>query len=144
MDLLSDFEAPDPVTEVLRAVRIRSTVYCRSVLGAPWGFGVTAHGNSAFHVVTTGTCTAETTRGPSGELAGEVALSRSAFSARFRHLVGEPPTRYITRTVSRARSRPRYRHAHLGRPWVASREARPPSLRNSRSASVGAMSAARW
>jgi AraC-like DNA-binding protein len=56
MDLLSDFEAPDPVSEVLRAVRIRSTVYCRSVMGAPWGFGVTAHGNPAFHVVTTGTC----------------------------------------------------------------------------------------
>jgi AraC family transcriptional regulator, alkane utilization regulator len=56
MDLLSDFEAPDPVSEVLRAVRIRSTVYCRSVMGAPWGFGVRAHGNPAFHVVTTGTC----------------------------------------------------------------------------------------
>jgi AraC-like DNA-binding protein len=56
MDLLSDFEAPDPVSEVLRAVRIRSTVYCRSVMGAPWGFGVTGHGNPAFHVVTTGTC----------------------------------------------------------------------------------------
>ena len=55
MELLSDFDA-DPVTEVLRAVRIRSTVYCRSVMGAPWGFGVTGHGNPAFHVVTTGTC----------------------------------------------------------------------------------------
>jgi AraC family transcriptional regulator, alkane utilization regulator len=64
MDLLSDFEAPDPVSEVLRAVRIRSTVYCRSVMGAPWGFGVTAHGNSAFHVVTTGTCWLEVDGGP--------------------------------------------------------------------------------
>jgi transcriptional regulator GlxA family with amidase domain len=33
-----------------------------------------------------------------GELAAEVALSRSAFSARFRQLVGESPKRYITRT----------------------------------------------
>jgi transcriptional regulator GlxA family with amidase domain len=33
-----------------------------------------------------------------GELATEVALSRSAFAARFRHLVGESPSRYITRT----------------------------------------------
>ena len=56
MDLLSDFDAPDPVSEVLRSIRIRSTVYCRSVLGAPWGFGVTGHGNPAFHMVTTGTC----------------------------------------------------------------------------------------
>jgi AraC-like DNA-binding protein len=56
MELLSDFETPDPVSEVLRAVRVRSTVYCRSEMGAPWGFGVTAHGNPAFHVVTAGTC----------------------------------------------------------------------------------------
>jgi AraC family transcriptional regulator, alkane utilization regulator len=56
MDLLSDFSAADPVSEVLRAVRIRSTVYCRSVMGAPWGFGVTARGNPTFHVVTTGSC----------------------------------------------------------------------------------------
>jgi AraC-like DNA-binding protein len=33
-----------------------------------------------------------------GELAAEVALSRSAFSARFRQVVGESPKRYITRT----------------------------------------------
>jgi len=33
-----------------------------------------------------------------GELAGEVALSRSAFSARFHKVVGESPKRYITRT----------------------------------------------
>src|SRR5829696_780010 len=64
MDLLSDFDAPDPVSEVLRAVRIRSTVYCRSMLGAPWGFGVTGHGNPAFHVVTTGTCWLEVDGGP--------------------------------------------------------------------------------
>ena len=64
MDLLSEFEASDPVSEVLRAVRIRSTVYCRSVMGAPWGFGVTAHGNPAFHVVTTGTCWLEVDGSP--------------------------------------------------------------------------------
>src|SRR4029077_4455211 len=32
-----------------------------------------------------------------GELAREVTLSRSAFSARFRELVGESPQRYMTR-----------------------------------------------
>jgi AraC-like DNA-binding protein len=31
------------------------------------------------------------------ELADAVALSRSAFSARFTHLVGEPPVKYLTR-----------------------------------------------
>jgi len=33
-----------------------------------------------------------------GELASKVALSRSAFSARFRELAGESPMQYITRT----------------------------------------------
>jgi transcriptional regulator GlxA family with amidase domain len=33
-----------------------------------------------------------------GELAGKVALSRSAFAARFRELAGESPLRYVTRT----------------------------------------------
>jgi AraC-like DNA-binding protein len=37
-------------------VRVRSTVYCRSLMRAPWGFGVQAHGNPAFHVVVSGRC----------------------------------------------------------------------------------------
>ena len=56
MQLLSDFDALDPVSHLLRLVRVRSTVYCRSVMGAPWGFGVAAHGNPTFHVVTAGSC----------------------------------------------------------------------------------------
>src|SRR5207248_8766495 len=48
--------APDVVSDLLRAVRVRSTVYCRSHMGAPWGFGVEAHGNPSFHVVTDGRC----------------------------------------------------------------------------------------
>jgi hypothetical protein len=54
MDLLNDFNPADPISQVLRVIRIRSTVYCRSDMGAPWGFGVRAHGNPAFHVVTSG------------------------------------------------------------------------------------------
>jgi AraC-like DNA-binding protein/mannose-6-phosphate isomerase-like protein (cupin superfamily) len=56
MELLNDFDAADPISQLLRLVRIRSTVYCRSDMGAPWGFGVEAHGNPAFHVVTAGRC----------------------------------------------------------------------------------------
>jgi AraC-like DNA-binding protein len=56
MDLQNDFDATDPVTQLLRAVRVRSTVYCRSAMRAPWGFGVEAHGNPTFHVVTIGKC----------------------------------------------------------------------------------------
>ena len=56
MQLLSDFDPSDQVSQLLRVIRIRSTVYCRSQMAAPWGFGVEAHGNPAFHVVTAGHC----------------------------------------------------------------------------------------
>jgi AraC family transcriptional regulator, alkane utilization regulator len=56
VELLSDFDTSDPVSQVLRLLRIRSTVYCRSIMRAPWGFGVEPHGNPAFHVVTAGSC----------------------------------------------------------------------------------------
>jgi AraC family transcriptional regulator, alkane utilization regulator len=56
VDLLSDFDPADPVSEVLRVIRVRSTIYCRSELRAPWGFGVDGHGSPAFHVVTDGRC----------------------------------------------------------------------------------------
>src|ERR1700680_787638 len=56
MDLLNDFNPADPISQLLRVIRIRSTVYCRSLLSAPWGFGVQAHCNPAFHVVTSGGC----------------------------------------------------------------------------------------
>jgi AraC-like DNA-binding protein len=146
MELLTDFDGADPVGWILRVIRDRSTVYCRSLLGVPWGFGVKAHGNPAFHVVTSGSCSLHVDGEPGhltlgtgdlvvvpagrrhwirddpttgaaeiaaaidlihrepdrawtvGDAAAGVALSRSAFSARFRELVGEPPRRYITRT----------------------------------------------
>src|SRR3974377_229300 len=56
MDPLSEFKAGDPISQLLRVVRGRSTVYCRSLMRAPWGFRVEAHGNPAFHVVTSGRC----------------------------------------------------------------------------------------
>jgi AraC-like DNA-binding protein len=56
MERLSNPDSSDQVSQLLRAIRIRSTVYCRSLMGAPWGFGVEAHGNPAFHVVTSGHC----------------------------------------------------------------------------------------
>jgi AraC-like DNA-binding protein len=54
MELLNDPNATDPVSRVLRAAEVRSTVYCRSHMSAPWGLGVEPHGNPAFHVVTSG------------------------------------------------------------------------------------------
>jgi AraC-like DNA-binding protein len=46
----------DSIDALLRGLRVSSTVFCRSKLGAPWGFGVRAHGLAAFHVVTAGEC----------------------------------------------------------------------------------------
>lgn len=56
MDTLTRTAAPDVVSDLLDSVRVRSTVYCRSDMRAPWGFGVQAHGNPSFHVVTDGDC----------------------------------------------------------------------------------------
>ena len=46
----------DLVSELLDTVRVRSTIYGRSDMRAPWGFGVAAHGDPSFHVVTAAAC----------------------------------------------------------------------------------------
>jgi AraC family transcriptional regulator, alkane utilization regulator len=56
VELLRDGGDTDVVSEVLRSLRVRSTVWCRSQLRAPWGFGTDAGGTAAFHVVTAGCC----------------------------------------------------------------------------------------
>lgn len=56
MQRLGRFEQGDGVTELLRAARVQSTLWCRSELGAPWGLGIEAHGEPAFHVVASGEC----------------------------------------------------------------------------------------
>jgi AraC-like DNA-binding protein/quercetin dioxygenase-like cupin family protein len=64
MRLLNEHRYDDPVSQILRVVRIRGTVYCRSRMSAPWGFGVEAHGHPAFHVVTSGRCWLEADGAP--------------------------------------------------------------------------------
>jgi AraC family transcriptional regulator, alkane utilization regulator len=56
MELLHGAGRDDVVSELLRSVRVRSTIWCRSELRAPWGFGTDASGTAAFHVVTAGRC----------------------------------------------------------------------------------------
>src|SRR6266536_1170215 len=76
MELLGDFDPSDQVSQLLRVIRIRSSIYCRSLMGAPWGFGVEARGNPAFHVVTAGGCWLEVDGEP-GQIplaAGDLAL----------------------------------------------------------------------
>lgn len=53
----------DPFGEVLRALRVAGTFYCRSELTAPWGLGLPAEpGWVWFHVVTEGRCTLSSER----------------------------------------------------------------------------------
>src|SRR2546421_7833229 len=54
METLLEAHAADPVGKLLELLRVRSTVYCRSVMRAPWGFGVVARPVAGFHLVTQG------------------------------------------------------------------------------------------
>ena len=56
MERLSRSHPDDGVSEMLRSLRIRTTVFCRSDMQAPWGFGVRAHGRAAFHILLEGAC----------------------------------------------------------------------------------------
>src|SRR5207244_620416 len=46
----------DGVSELLRAVKVHSTVYCLSDLSAPWGFQVEDSTAAKFHLVLEGSC----------------------------------------------------------------------------------------
>src|SRR5262245_66235669 len=55
MRLLND--APgDAVTELLATLKVSSSVYCLSDLGAPWGFAVDGENVAKFHLVLEGAC----------------------------------------------------------------------------------------
>src|SRR5581483_1343565 len=55
-DRLTNPARRDAVDALLRDVRVTSTLYCRSILTAPWGFGVQARQLAAFHLVASGGC----------------------------------------------------------------------------------------
>ena len=44
----------DAVSEVLRAFAVRSTIFCRSELRAPWAFRVEGESVAKFHLVLEG------------------------------------------------------------------------------------------
>jgi AraC-like DNA-binding protein len=54
MEALAPSEQADPVSDALRALSIRSTVFCLSDLSAPWGFRVVGAGVAKFHFVLAG------------------------------------------------------------------------------------------
>jgi AraC-like DNA-binding protein len=51
MRRLSELPSDDVLSEVLRAVRVRSTVWCLSDLAEPWAFGVAPREAASFHLV---------------------------------------------------------------------------------------------
>jgi len=55
MERLTD-HPQDAVTEVLRAVKVHSTVYCLSELHAPWGLRIGRDAAAKFHLVLEGGC----------------------------------------------------------------------------------------
>jgi AraC-like DNA-binding protein len=56
MQKLTHFRPEDVLTDVLRAVHVQGTLYCRSTMNAPWGFRVPRRDTSSFHVITGGQC----------------------------------------------------------------------------------------
>ena len=60
---------------MLNAVRVRSVVYCRSELGAPWGFRVAESPQAKFHLVLRGPANVSLDNGDSAALeAGDLVL----------------------------------------------------------------------
>jgi AraC-like DNA-binding protein len=55
MDRLNP-RATDSVSSLLNAIKVHSSVFCLSDLGAPWGFGVAASKIAKFHLVLEGKC----------------------------------------------------------------------------------------
>lgn len=55
MELLTRFQE-DVLTDILQSIRLRSTLYCRANMGAPWGFRVSERAVASFHIVTGGKC----------------------------------------------------------------------------------------
>src|SRR5215469_236036 len=62
MDRLNP-SATDPVSSLLNAVKVHSSVFCLSDLGAPWGFEVAASKIAKFHLVLEGKCWLQPERG---------------------------------------------------------------------------------
>jgi hypothetical protein len=83
----------DAVTELLAALRVRSTVYCLSELREPWGFEVGGVNVAKFHLVLAGSCWLSLAGHEPAELhAGDlVILSRGE-----RHAMSDRPGSPVT------------------------------------------------
>jgi len=55
MDLLTQFK-DDVLRDILESMHLRTSLYCRAHLSAPWGLYVPQRDVSVFHIVTRGSC----------------------------------------------------------------------------------------
>jgi AraC-like DNA-binding protein len=64
----------DEFSTLLGAIQVRSVVYCRSELGAPWGFRVAESPQAKFHIVLSGAATLSVDTGEAMEPGETVAV----------------------------------------------------------------------
>jgi AraC-like DNA-binding protein/mannose-6-phosphate isomerase-like protein (cupin superfamily) len=55
MEPLTQFQE-DVLADLLQSIHMRSTLYCRAKMSAPWGFRVSNREVASFHIVTRGAC----------------------------------------------------------------------------------------
>ncbi len=90
MPVLTHFPSPDLLSQVLSAISLRSVVFCRCELRAPWGFRVPKREMTGFHVITAGRCRLEMAE-PKTDVevaAGDLLL----FPHGHAHQMRDPPT----------------------------------------------------
>src|SRR5256885_5833425 len=55
MEPLTRFQE-DVLANLLQSIHLKSALYCRAKMSAPWGFRVSPREVASFHIVTGGTC----------------------------------------------------------------------------------------
>jgi AraC-like DNA-binding protein len=101
----------DPVSELLGTVRVRSSIFCRSELLAPWGWVVGSQDNPTYHVVVEGRCwlQVEGVEGQMAVAAGECAV----LTTGARHWLRDRPETAAIDIENVLRQSPIDRYAHM-------------------------------
>lgn len=55
MEQLTHFQRA-VLADILQSLRLDSVLYCRALMGAPWGLGISRRSAASFHIVTAGRC----------------------------------------------------------------------------------------
>jgi AraC-like DNA-binding protein len=93
MDLLTHFQA-DVLGDVLESIHLRTSLYCRAQLGAPWGLRVPRRNVAVFHIVTEGACwlSVEGMDAPTPLTAGDLVILPHGHA----HIITDHPTTMAT------------------------------------------------